>query len=130
MSTAMSTTVSTTVSTATTPRRLLPVLLSMALLAPPLLATTAAVAQNAPAAAAPDSHAVTPSPADDGRVAVTRSDGSTGFTRPPGAKDIRRLVNYMRDGMARADKADRDDRADTARQSRKVPYRRDKRSRR
>lgn len=113
-----------------TPRRLPPVLLSMALLAPPLMAT-GAVAQDAPAATpSPGSHAATPAPNDDGRVAITRSDGSTGFTRPPGAKDVRRLVNYMRDGMARADKADRDDRADSARQTRKIPYRRDKRSRR
>ena len=107
-------------------RGMLPVLLSMT-----LLVATGAVAQTPPAAASPDSRAAAPSASDDGRVAITRSDGSTGFTRPPGAKDIRRLVNYMRDGMAHADKADRDDRADGTRQTKKtIPYRRDKRSRR
>jgi len=108
---------------------MLPVLLSMTLLAPPFVAGAVA-AQNLPAAASPDSRAAAPSAGDDGRVAITRSDGSTGFTRPPGAKDIRRLVNYMRDGMARADRADRDDKADSRQTRKTIPYRRDKRSRR
>ena len=117
-------------------RRMLPVLLSMTLLAAPFVAAGAG-AESLPAGAAQGGHAVAgpdrgaaPARNDDGRVAVTRSDGWSGFTRPPDAKDIRRLVGYMRDGMAHADKADREDRADDTRQTRKIPYRRDKRSRR
>jgi len=117
---------------------MVPVLLSMTLLAAPLLVATGADAESLPAGAAqgaraitrPDTAAAAPARSDDGRVATTRSDGWSGFTRPPDAKDIRRLVGYMRNGMAHADKADREDRADDTRQTRKIPYRRDKRSRR
>jgi hypothetical protein len=106
-------------------RRMLPVLLSMTLLGV-MLAATATSAHDLHAATSNDNHAAavpgTTSP--DGRTAVTRSDGSTGFTRPPDPKDIRKLVGYMRDGMARAD------RSEDQKQTRKVQYRRDKRSRR
>lgn len=91
-------------------RPMMPVLVATMLLAPPFLA--GAAAESLPAA--------TPSQKDDGRVAITRSDGSTGFSRTPGAKDIRRLITYMRDGMAHADRADREDRADSSRQTRKT----------
>jgi hypothetical protein len=54
----------------------------------------------------------------DGKVAVTRSDGSNGYSRPPDASVIRKLVSYMRDGMNRADRADKQ------RQTRRVQNRR------
>jgi hypothetical protein len=43
----------------------------------------------------------------DGRIAITRSDGSTGLTTPSDPKQIRKLVGYIRAGMNRADNADR-----------------------
>jgi hypothetical protein len=55
---------------------------------------------------------------NDGKVAVTRSDGSTGYKRPPDPKEIRKLVSWMRDGMNRADRADKQ------RQTRRVQNRR------
>jgi hypothetical protein len=108
-------------------RRMLPVLLSMTLLGV-LLAATGASAHDLQPAASTDDHAAavpgTKSP--EGRTPVTRSDGSTGFTRPPDPKDIRKLVGYMRDGMARADRSEQQ--KQTSRKT--IQYRRDNRSRR
>lgn len=91
-------------------RCLTPVFLSMALLAP-LLAPGNAGAENRPAATGQNrraaGEAVSRTKSNDGRIPVTRSDGSTGFTRPPDPKEIRRLVGYMRQGMNRADRSDR-----------------------
>jgi hypothetical protein len=88
--------------------RLLPVFLSMTLLGP-ILAATAAGAEELPAAGGDEQSAAKAAPAksNDGRVPVTRSDGSTGLTRPPDPKEIRKLVGYMRDGMSRADRAEK-----------------------
>jgi hypothetical protein len=44
---------------------------------------------------------------DDGKVAVTRSDGSAGRSKVPDQKEIKKLVSYMRDGMNRADRAEK-----------------------
>jgi hypothetical protein len=101
-------------------RRLLPVFLSMLLLGP-LLAAPGASGQDLPASAGQDSASqdsagqdgqapAAKAPAaqsNDGRIAVTRSDGSTGHTTPPDPKQIRKLVSYMRAGMNRADNADK-----------------------
>ncbi len=90
--------------------RLLPVFLSMTLLGPMLAPTSAGAEEleprspgQTPAQAAPG----TPAKSTDGRIAVTRSDGSTGLTRAPDPKEIRKLVGYMRDGMNRADRAEK-----------------------
>jgi hypothetical protein len=48
-----------------------------------------------------------PAKSNDGRIAVTRSDGSTGRSKVPDQKEIKKLVGYMRDGMNRADRAER-----------------------
>jgi hypothetical protein len=92
-------------------RPLLPVFLSLTLLGP---LAAGAGAEELPAPASIDGqipNAQAPGPAspkiNDGKIPVTRSDGSTGRTRPPDPKEIRKLVGYMRDGMARADRADR-----------------------
>jgi hypothetical protein len=86
---------------------MLPVLLSMTLLGV-MLAAIPTRAHDFHAATSNDNHAAavpgTTSP--DGKTPVTRSDGSSGFTRAPDPKDIRRLVGYMRDGMARADRSE------------------------
>ncbi len=109
------------------PRRLLPVLLVTTLLGP-LTAAAGAGAEELPAAAGNAQGAGQAAPAAtarDGRISVTRSDGSTGSMRQPDVKEIRKLVGYMRDGMARAD------RSETQRQTRRtIQYRRDNRSRR
>jgi hypothetical protein len=76
-------------------RRFLPVVLSMMLLGA-LLLEAGTGAEELPAAAA-----------NDGKIAVTRSDGSTGRTTPPDPKLISKLVGYMRDGMNRADRSER-----------------------
>jgi len=103
---------------------MLPALMSMTLLGV-MLAATGTSAHDLHAATSNDNHAAAvPGTTSDGKTPVTRSDGSTGFTRPPDPKDIRKLVGYMRDGMARAD------RSEDQKQTRKVQYRRDKRSRR
>jgi hypothetical protein len=90
--------------------RLLPVFLSMTLLGPMFAAAPAGAetlkphgTEQSPAQTAP----VTPAKSTDGRIPVTRSDGSTGLTRPPDPKEIRKLVGYMRDGMNRADRAEK-----------------------
>jgi hypothetical protein len=44
---------------------------------------------------------------NDGKVAVTRSDGSTGRSKVPDQKEIKKLVSYMRDGMNRADRVEK-----------------------
>jgi hypothetical protein len=102
-------------------RLLLPLFLSMMALGP---LPAAAGAETLPAASLPDgsgdeqspaapaapaksSEQAAPAKSNDGRIAVTRSDGSTGRTRPPDQKEIRKLVGYMRDGMARADRAEK-----------------------
>jgi hypothetical protein len=97
-------------------RRLVPAVLSTMLLGP-LLSVTGAVAEDIPAAAgseeqgaagrAPAPRNETPARTNDGRILVTRSDGSTVHTKAPDPKDIRKLVSYMRDGMARADRAEK-----------------------
>jgi hypothetical protein len=112
-------------------RRLPPAFLSMVLLAP-LLSSPSARGQDLLPAASPDNASQDAAGQDnvsqdntsqdqdeqapaakggdgrgDGRIAVTRSDGSTGHTTPPDPKQIRKLVSYMRAGMKRADNADR-----------------------
>jgi hypothetical protein len=110
-------------------RHSLPVFLSMLLLGP-LLAAPGARGQDLPSAASQDAAGQDSASKDaggqdaagqdeqapaakggdgrnDGRIAVSRSDGSTGHTRPPDPKQIRKLVSYMRAGMNRADNADK-----------------------
>jgi hypothetical protein len=91
-------------------RRLLPVFLSIALLGV-LLATASARAEDLSVAGSNDEQATVAQAPDaestDGTVAVTRSDGSTGHTKPPDPKEIRKLVGYMRDGMHRADQSEK-----------------------
>jgi hypothetical protein len=97
-------------------RRLLPVFLSMSLLCPVLAAAAAGAEEpgqgggqsqvQAPQVQAPPVQAAPSAKNSDGRIPVTRSDGSTGLTRPPTSKEIRKLVGYMRDGMHRADQAE------------------------
>ncbi len=101
----------------------LPIFLSVTMLGP-LLA--AAGAKDLPAAASllaagggqDQGHVEPPTPArsneqaasaksNDGKVAVTRSDGSTGRSKVPDQKEIKKLVSYMRDGMNRADRAEK-----------------------
>jgi hypothetical protein len=48
-----------------------------------------------------------PAKANDGKIEVTRSDGSTVRTKEPDQKEIKKLVSYMRDGMNRADRAEK-----------------------
>jgi hypothetical protein len=89
-------------------RRLLPVFLSITLLGS-LLATASAEDRSVAgsndgqvtAAQAPGAKS------NDGTIAVTRSDGSTGHTTPPDPKEIRKLVGYMRDGMNHADRSEK-----------------------
>jgi hypothetical protein len=88
-------------------RHSLPVFLLMLLLGT-LLAASRAGAQDLPAAATTGEQAPV-AKSGDGRIAVTRSDGSTGLTKPTDKKEIRKLVSYIRDGMNRADRADRAD---------------------
>jgi hypothetical protein len=95
------------------PRRLLPVLVSMTLLAPLPATAGPGAAKQKPGGAEQDQ--AEPDPvagnsgghAGDGRIAVTRSDGSTGYMRPPDPKDIRKLVGYMRDGINRATQSEK-----------------------
>jgi hypothetical protein len=100
----------------------LPIFLSVTMLGP-LLA--AASARDLPAASLlaagggqDQGHVEPPTPArsneqaasaksNDGKVAVTRSDGSTGRSKVPDQKEIKKLVSYMRDGMNRADRAEK-----------------------
>jgi hypothetical protein len=86
-------------------RRSLPVFLLM-LLVGPLLAASGARGQDLPPATSQDEQAPA-AKSNDGRISVTRSDGSAGHTKPPDQKEIRKLVSYMRDGMKRADNADK-----------------------
>jgi hypothetical protein len=44
---------------------------------------------------------------DGDRLSVTRSDGSVGRVKPPDQREIRKLVGYMRDGMNRADRSEK-----------------------
>ena len=89
-------------------RHLLPVFLSITLLGP-LLA--AADAEDLTVAESKDGQAAGAQPSGakskDGRIPVTRSDGSTGLTAPPDKKEIGKLVSYMREGMNRADRSER-----------------------
>jgi hypothetical protein len=90
--------------------RLLPVFLSMTLLGPMLAAAPAGAEELKPGSAGPSSAQAAPAPpakSTNGRIPVTRSDGSTGLTRPPDPKEIRKLVGYMREGMNRADRAEK-----------------------
>jgi hypothetical protein len=69
-----------------------------------------AAAAESPAAESPAAESPAAKGVDgrkDGRIAITRSDGSTGLTTPPDPKQIRKLVGYIRAGMNRADNADR-----------------------
>ncbi|MBO0752696.1 MAG: hypothetical protein J2P53_11315, partial [Bradyrhizobiaceae bacterium] len=74
-------------------RRMLPVLLSMMLLAPLPAAGAGSPGSRAAKSAtrSTDNHAAAlpATKSTEGGVAVTRSDGSTGFTKPPDPKDIR-----------------------------------------
>jgi hypothetical protein len=91
----------------------LPLFLSVTMLGPPLAAAGAedlpAASFLAAASGEEQSRAEQAAPAksDDGRIAVTRSDGSTARTRPPDQREIKKLVSYMRDGMKRADRAEK-----------------------
>jgi hypothetical protein len=98
--------------------RLLPVFLSMTLLGP-LLSALSAGAHDLPVAAGDGAQSPKESiPVarsndgrdNDGKVQVTRSDGSTGRTSPPDQKEVKKLVGYMLDGIKRADRADRAER--------------------
>ena len=44
---------------------------------------------------------------DEHNFPVTRSDGTVGHMRPPDQKEVRKLVGYIRDGMNRADRSNR-----------------------
>jgi hypothetical protein len=44
---------------------------------------------------------------DVANLPVTRSDGTVGRIRPPDNKEVTKLVGYIRDGMAHADRSDR-----------------------
>jgi hypothetical protein len=100
----------------------LPVFLSLLLLGA-LLAAPGARGQDLPPAARQDTvnddaadqdaagqdgrtPAASNARSNDGRISVTRSDGSTGHTKAPDPKQIRKLVSYIRAGMKRADNAD------------------------
>jgi hypothetical protein len=61
----------------------------------------------APPATARSNEQAASAKSNDGKVAVTRSDGSTGRSKVPDQKDIKKLVSYMRDGMNRADRAEK-----------------------
>lgn len=91
-------------------RHLLPVFLSITLLGP-LLAAAGAGAEDLSAAGSNDEQTTVAQAAsarsNDGKIPVTRSDGSTGLTTPPDQKEIRKLVSYMRDGMNRADRSEK-----------------------
>ncbi len=76
-------------------RRSLLVLLSITLLGPIFL-TTGAREENFPN-----------SKSDDEKLAITRSDGTVGYMRPPDQKEVRKLVGYIRDGMNHADNLER-----------------------
>ena len=43
----------------------------------------------------------------EGNFPITRSDGTVGQMRPPDQKEVKKLVGYIRDGMNRADRSDR-----------------------
>ncbi len=89
-------------------RRLLPAVLSMTLLGPVLAGGAGAQEPSAAGGDLQGPAAEAPAAKDSGgRIAVTRSDGSTGLAKPPDQKEVRKLVSYMRDGMNRADRADR-----------------------
>ena len=92
-------------------RRTLPAVLSLTLVGA-LLGAADAWGEDVPVSTSIENGvpAFNPPPAaksSDGRIPVTRSDGSTGHTKPPDQKEIRKLVGYMRDGMKRADRADK-----------------------
>ena len=92
-------------------RRTLPAVLSLTLVGA-LLGAANAWGEDVPVGTRIENGvpAVSPIPAakdSDGRIPVTRSDGSTGRTKPPDQKEIRKLVGYMRDGINRADRADK-----------------------
>ena len=44
---------------------------------------------------------------DEHNFPVTRSDGTVGHMRLPDQKEVRKLVGYIRDGMNRADRSNR-----------------------
>jgi hypothetical protein len=98
-------------------RRLLPVFLSMTLFGPLLAAAGAedrpaarsegpALKDQIPIAKSNDTKS-NDTRSNNGKIPVTRSDGSTGHTRPPDPKEIKKLVSYMRDGMNRADRSEK-----------------------
>jgi hypothetical protein len=82
----------------------LPALFSMTLLGV-LVTVTCTTAQ--PAATAPAEQPFV-SKNNTVRPPVTRSDGSTARISAPDPNEVRKLVQYMRDGMNRADRADKD----------------------
>ena len=89
-------------------RHLLPAFLSITLLGPLLAAAAHAedvVAESKDGQAAGAQASGTKS--NERRIPVTRSDGSTGLTKPPDKKEIGKLVSYMREGMNRADRSER-----------------------
>jgi hypothetical protein len=91
-------------------RRTLPAVLSLTLVGA-LLAAADAWGEDAPVSAGVENGVPAASPpaakSSAGSIPVTRSDGSTGHTKLPDQKEIRKLVGYMRDGMNRADRADK-----------------------
>jgi hypothetical protein len=84
----------------------LPALFSMTLLGV-LVTVTCTGAQDLPAATGPAEQPLVSKNNTD-RPPVTRSDGSTAHISPPDPNEVRKLVQYMRDGMNRADRADKD----------------------
>ena len=74
---------------------MLPFLLSVTLLGS-LLATTSAREEDFP-----------PIKSDGDNLPIMRSDGTAGYMRPPDQKAVKKLVGYIRDGMNRADKSER-----------------------
>jgi hypothetical protein len=61
-----------------------------------MLATTGAREENFPVIKS-----------DEPNFSVTRSDGTVGHMRPPDQKEVGKLVGYIRDGMKRADRSNR-----------------------
>ncbi len=103
-------------------RHLLPAFLSIT-----LLLTAAARAEDL-VAESKDGQAAGAQPSgaksNDGRIAVKRSDGSTGLTTPPDKKEIGKLVSYMREGMNRADRSERQKQTRRVIQNRRIWIRR------
>ncbi len=73
----------------------MPFLLSITLLGS-LLATAGAREEDFPT-----------TKSDRDNLPITRSDGTAGYMRPPDQKEVKKLVGYIRDGMNRADRSEK-----------------------